>query len=579
MKKMVIQNLPFSISALLLIGICSCDPDDAEQPGAQELDAIDQPSPSAQPGPGEIEANEPETAEVINNRLQSDFNGDGYADLAIGVPRETVDFLVAGAVVVIYGSEDGLDSTYSAPVPSQLWHHDNLLIPGAPGASPDEGDRFGQALAAGDFNGDGIADLAIGAPGDDARSVPGEQNDAGTVTILYGTKDHGLTTQDSQIFDQGSNVDDIAGVAEPGDMFGFALATGDFDNDDIDDLAIGVPGESGKAGSVHVLRGSMDGLTAEDSQLFFQGSLGGLAGTAEPNDRLGEALAAGDFNGDFFDDLVIGVPGEDTNAGQVHVVYGAGDGLAEGGSAIDSPPDEQIWHQTIAGILDVRESNDEFGRALAAGDFDGDEIDDLAIGVPLENLGDDVNAGAVNTIYGSEDEGLTADGNQFWNQDTAGVEGENDAEDRFGAALAAGDMNGDDRDDLAIGVPRENLSSIIDAGAVNVLYGASLGLSSTGDQRWNQNTAGIQETAASFDQFGFALSVGDYDGDEVSDLAVGVPFEDVGAIDDAGSVNTLYGVQAVGLDDIGDQLWHQEIAGVPDNAEEDEQFGAAVPIP
>jgi hypothetical protein len=136
-------------------------------------------------------------------------------------------------------------------------------------------------LAAGDFNGDQRADLAIGAPG--------ENDFAGVVQVLYGSAAR-LTATGSQLWSQDSPG--IAGAAERGDLFGLALAGADFNGDGRADLAIGAEGENNASGVVHVLYGSAGGLTASGSQLWSQDSPG-IAGTAEARDFFGAALAAG----------------------------------------------------------------------------------------------------------------------------------------------------------------------------------------------------------------------------------------------------------------------------------------------
>jgi hypothetical protein len=595
------KNLLPILPTLFLAGLCSCDPEDVEQPLDEDFDVIEDPgitdiSPEdfdeepdlgEEPGLDEIDANEPETAEVINDPLEADFNNDGYADLAIGVPKDDESGVASGSVNVIYGSATGLRTQGLTAEVDQIWHHDNIFTDG----TAQIGDNFGWALAAGDFNGDGVSDLAIGAPGD----LVGADADAGSVTILYGRQNVGLTNMGPQIWTQDSTL--ISDDAEPDDRFGDVLASGNFDNDAADDLAIGVPREdilsvpSGvNAGAVSVIYGAVGtGLVAAGNQFLYQGAGGGLTAGAETpaaGDRLGNALAAGDFDEDDNDDLAIGVPGEDRNVldvGVVHVVYGSSpDGLSTGTMA--GTPLQQLWEQGSGGILDTAELNDDFGTALAAGDFDNNGAHDLAVGVPLEDVSGDLNAGAVNVIYGADiiGTGLTADGNQFWHQDVVGVEGSTDLGDFFGAALAAGNFDGNTRDDLAIGNPGENLGDDSNAGAVNVLYGfGTSGLSSSGDQRWNQDTDGILDFAEDDDQFGAALSSGDFDNDGATDLVIGVPFEGLqGDIEAAGAVNVLYGVEGLGIDDVRDQLWHQDrtdafgdVAGV---ADEDEYFGAAL---
>jgi hypothetical protein len=137
---------------------------------------------------------------------------------------------------------------------------------------------------------------------------------------------------------------------------------------------------------------------------------------------------------------------------------------------------------------------------------------------------------------------LTAAGDQIWDRDIVEVEGGAEALDHFGYALAAGDFNSDGRDDLAIGVPFEDIDSIPNAGAVNVLYGSAGGLMAAGDQPWHQDVADVEGAAESGDEFALALAAGDFDGDGQDDLAIAVPEEDVESIADAGAVNVLYGL-------------------------------------
>jgi len=195
-------------------------------------------------------------------------------------------------------------------------------------------------------------------------------------------------------------------------------------------------------------------------------------------------VTAGDFNGDGRDDLAVGVRGEDADTGAVNVIYGSGTGLSATAVA------DQFWHQDVTDIEDVAEAGDRFGMRSAAGDFNGDGIDDLAIAVRLEDIGAAAAAGAVNVLYGSP-VGLSAVTpifDQLWHQDIGGVEDATQAGDSFGWSLAAGDFNGDGEDDLDVGVPGEDLGVVGDAGAVNAIYGSTRGLNDqiVPDQLWHQ---------------------------------------------------------------------------------------------
>src|SRR5262249_12467876 len=138
-------------------------------------------------------------------------------------------------------------------------------------------------------------------------------------------------------------------------------------------------------------------------------------------------------------------------------------------------------------------TNEFFGTALAAGDFNGDGFDDLAIGIAGKVVNMHNNAGAVSVLYGSAS-GITSAKDQLWTQDSPGINGIADASDQFGGALAAGDFNGDGRDDLAISASNET-TSVVATGGVNVIYGTSSGLNAKNDQFWTQDSPGINDSS------------------------------------------------------------------------------------
>jgi hypothetical protein len=181
----------------------------------------------------------------------------------------------------------------------------------------------------------------------------------------------------------------------------------------------------------------------------------------------------------------------------VNVLYGVPGGLSAAG--------DQLWTQDSPGILGGAEDFDRFGEGLAAGDFDGDGTDDLAVSVPTENVGAVTDAGSVNVLYGSA-LGLTSAGNQLWHQDSPGILDAAEATDEFGFPAMAGDFDGDGFEDLAVGSTGEIVGGFGEGGAVHVLYGGDTGLTSVGDQFWTQNSAGILDAAESGDLFGWSLA-------------------------------------------------------------------------
>jgi hypothetical protein len=374
-----------------------------------------------------------------------------------------------------------------------------------------------------DFNQDGYADLAIGAPGEDV----GTTVDAGAVSVLYGSAS-GLSGRDTQLFTQ------VGGYIEHDDQFGGAVASGDFNHDGYADLAVGTPGESlsprstGGGGVINVLYGSAAGLSTRGAQLFTQ-----VGSAGEPGDQFGEAMVAGDFNHDSFADLAVSAPGEDQNSGGVSVLYGSAGGLARTGGR---------FFTQVGGAV---EAGDSFGSALAAGDLNHDGFADLAAGAPGEAVGAVRAAGAVSVLYGSAG-GLTSSGGRLFTQVGGAVE----LEDFFGRALAAGDFNQDGFADLAAGAPSETVGTRYAAGAVSVLYGAAGGLTTSGGRLFTQVGGAVE----GLDWFGEALASGDFNRDGFADLAAGAPLETVGTVELAGAVSVLYG-SAGGLTATGGRLF------------------------
>ncbi len=420
-----------------------------------------------------------------------DFDGDGYSDAAVGAPDDQVDGTAGGSVVIIYGGPNGLGS---GRAPLRI-NQDTAGMPGG----PESEDNFGEALAAGEFNCDAYDDLAIG--------TPGENDGEGHVYVVYGSASGLVTTTGVQDYEQ----DDTASgtTSEAGDRFGTSLAAGRFAAAACDGLAVGSVNEDidgvSQVGLVEVIDCACGTGLTTSSTVFHQG-MESVPGSAESGDHFGQTLSTGDFNGDTYADLAVGAPGEaigsTSDAGYVFFVYGGAGGLSTANN--DSRAD---WHPAVASLGYGNGSGDEFGVAIAAGDFDADGFDDAAIGAPGRSVGGDNNAGGVFILFGGSN-GIDGARSSLLTQDDSRWMGA-EAGDAFGDAVSAGDFNGDGYADLAAGAPDEAIGSTSDAGVVLVFLGGEPGpAGGETDQRWHQDMRRLESVFAleTGDRFGAVLA-------------------------------------------------------------------------
>ncbi len=389
-----------------------------------------------------------------------DFNADGNQDIVLGAasgsgrdgtPR-------AGSVVVHTGDDE-----------ARLISATDAGIPGPHAA----GDRFGAALASGDFDRDGLADLAIGAPGRDL------------VSVLYGTGSREI-----------GRVALVRGDAVQGPpeirAFGFALVAADFDGNGYADLAVGTPGSpaqrsESEPGVVHLLFGGPEGLSAARSRR--------LDGPQDYQAGFGRFLAAGDLDDDGDVELVEGTMDEpDLDVtGHASVCLGTptgprscellGDrGYGTSGLAVarvdddrfadvvqgdkapwdgNTPPEYvpaqvRLWRgnrdgrpespiERVAGEPGMpipEEEGDEFAHSIDAGDVDGDGLADIVVGARYHGF-----AGAVAVLRGASD-GIARSGNFDLQPDRT------KSAETFGEAVSLLHLDGDGRLDLVVGVAK-----------------------------------------------------------------------------------------------------------------------------
>lgn len=376
-----------------------------------------------------------------------DINGDGFDDLIVGSYSNDAAGTNTGAAYVVFGS---------ATSPASI---DLATIAAGTGGFRMTGgnidDLAGHSVSsAGDVNGDGIDDFLVGAPYDD----DGSASNSGAAYIVFGT-----TTPPASV-----NLDDIGAgnggfsiTGQPNSALGFSVSSaGDVNGDGFDDIIVGAPDE-GNTGKTYILFGS---ATPVSINVGFLTSNQGFQINAEAlNDQLGVSVSsAGDFNGDGFDDLVVGAPRNDnggSNAGAAYVVFGSAAPDSINLSAIPAGAGFKITGEN---------AGDEAGISVSsAGDVNGDGFDDLIIGAN----GNDGNAGAAYVVFGSATPPASI------NLDTiaAGnggfkITGENTDDGAGWSVSAAGDIDNDGYDDLIVGAPGNDEGGG-GAGAAYVIYG------------------------------------------------------------------------------------------------------------
>jgi hypothetical protein len=315
-----------------------------------------------------------------------DLNGDGIDDIVIGASSADAGGSRSGNTYVVFGSTKGFGAELQL---SDLDGANGFRVIGEAIE-----DRSGCDVASGDINGDGIADLIIGANGADANGAS-----SGAAYVVFG-RDTGFAANLHLSSLNGANGFQISGEAA-GDQAGDSVAlAGDLNADGFDDIIIGArfaDPHGSASGAAYVVFGHGGGFSASLDLGDLDGSNGfKMSGNAE-NDWFGRSVAsAGDVNGDGYDDLIVGASLEDANGGDsgaAYVVFGKAGGFAA---------DLQLGDLDGSnGFKIAGESYSDFaGRSVSsAGDLNGDGFDDLIIGATGANPNGG-GSGASYVIYG-----------------------------------------------------------------------------------------------------------------------------------------------------------------------------------
>jgi len=420
-----------------------------------------------------------------------DVNGDGIADLIIGAPDANS---YNGVVYVVFGTRAGF------PIPLPLASLDGTN--GFKLNGENNLEQAGHSVASGDINGDGIADIIVGAPDDRWRR-------GSHAYVVFGKRSAWSASTDLSSLDGTTTGLRLNAEGISGNTAGRSVTAGDVNGDGIADIIIGAPGVSNFTGAVYVVFGHNGVWPSSIALSSLDGTTTGFKLNGENNlEQAGHSVASGDINGDGKADVIIGAPAFSNFKGVVYVVFGKS-------SAWSTPINLSSINGTNGFKIIGENNNDYAGLRLASGDVNGDGIADVISG---SYLGPSLSfKGVVYVVFGkTAPQSTPMYLSSLTGENGFRLNGETNS-DEAGYSVASGDINGDGIADIIVGAPQ--VSAI---GSVYVVFGKRSGWSADANLSTVDGTTGFKLNSENyFGGAGASVASGDINSDGKADVIVG----------------------------------------------------------